>query len=178
MGRSDREAAAMRMPDSHHIPYATPSSDHERREIDNGHLKALVICTYVWGGLVALASLIPLIHIGIGIAIIAGGLEGDSANPPPPILGWLFVGFGSGAILLGEILAVLNLYSAYKMSRRQARIFSMVIGGINCIQVPLGTLLGVFTIIVLSRDSVRRQYAEGPLEQPAFPVVTQGNGRS
>jgi len=166
------------MPDTPHIPYATPTSDHERREVDNGHLQILVICTYVWGGLLALVSLIPLIHVGIGIAIITGALNGNSANPPPPFLGWMFIGLGSGTIVLGEVLAALNLYSAYKMSRRQARVFSMVIAGINCISVPLGTLLGVFTIIVLSRNSVRRQYAEGPPSQQAFPVVMQGNGRS
>ena len=116
-----------------HIPYASPGYDHERREVDNGHLKVLVICTYIWGGLAALASLIPLIHVGIGIAIITGALNGNSDSPPPPFLGWMFVGFGSGAIVLGELLAALNLYSAYKMSRRQGRVFSIVIAGINCL---------------------------------------------
>jgi hypothetical protein len=160
----------------HHIPYATPTSEHERREVDNRHLTALVICTYIWGGLAAIASLIPLIHVGIGAAILSGAIDGQSANPPPPFLGWMFIFLGSGAILLGETLAALNLYSAWQMSRRKGRMFSMVIAGINCISVPLGTLLGVFTIIVLSRDSVGRQYAQGPAGQHAFPVGGRGDG--
>jgi hypothetical protein len=39
--------------------------------------------------------------------------------------------------------------------------FSLVIAGLNCIQIPFGTALGVFTIIVLLRDSVREAYAAG-----------------
>ncbi|MCX6922874.1 MAG: hypothetical protein NT154_06635 [Verrucomicrobia bacterium] len=36
--------------------------------------------------------------------------------------------------------------------------FSLMIGGLNCLQIPFGSALGVFTIIVLSRDSVRDLY--------------------
>jgi hypothetical protein len=32
--------------------------------------------------------------------------------------------------------------------------------GFACLFMPFGTLLGVFTIIVLQRDSVRRLYGE------------------
>src|SRR6266481_1319847 len=39
-------------------------------------------------------------------------------------------------------------------------IFSMVIGGLNCLQIPFGTALGIFTIMVLSRDSVRELYSD------------------
>jgi len=36
------------------------------------------------------------------------------------------------------------------------RFFSLIIGGLNCLQIPFGTALCVFTILVLSRDSVRQ----------------------
>jgi hypothetical protein len=36
--------------------------------------------------------------------------------------------------------------------------FSLVIAGVNCASFPLGTLLGVFTFIVLLRASVRSLY--------------------
>jgi hypothetical protein len=32
--------------------------------------------------------------------------------------------------------------------------------GINCIFIPIGTVLGVFTIIVLTRDSVKELFGE------------------
>ena len=52
-----------------------------------------------------------------------------------------------------------NLLSALFLWRRQHRMFSMVVGGLNCLQIPFGTALGVFTILVLSRDSVQELYA-------------------
>jgi len=36
-----------------------------------------------------------------------------------------------------------------------------VTASLLCMMVPFGTVLGVFTLIVLSRDSVRRLYGEG-----------------
>jgi hypothetical protein len=36
----------------------------------------------------------------------------------------------------------------------------MVVAGLNCAQMPLGTVLGVFTLMVLSRESVKSLYSE------------------
>jgi hypothetical protein len=38
-------------------------------------------------------------------------------------------------------------------------VFAGVVAGINCLHIPLGTVLGVFTIVVLIRDSVRELYS-------------------
>ena len=56
---------------------------------------------------------------------------------------------------------VLNLISGFCISARKHRTFSIAVAAINCLHIPLGTVLGVFTIIVLMRDSVRDVY-EGP----------------
>ena len=37
-------------------------------------------------------------------------------------------------------------------------IFHYVIGVINCLMVPFGTALGVFDIVLLTRDDIRSQY--------------------
>jgi len=62
-----------------------------------------------------------------------------------------------GAIFLFGML--LNVLSAVFLWQRRRRVFSFVVGGLNCLQIPFGTALGVFTIIVLSRDSVRELYS-------------------
>jgi hypothetical protein len=54
--------------------------------------------------------------------------------------------------------SVCNLLSGLWIRARRNRVFSLVVAGINCFQVPLGTALGIFTIIVLMRDSVRELY--------------------
>ena len=54
---------------------------------------------------------------------------------------------------------VLNLLSAGFLWQKRNRLFSIVIAGLDCLQIPFGTALGVFTIIVLSRESVRELYS-------------------
>jgi hypothetical protein len=54
--------------------------------------------------------------------------------------------------------AVLNVTSAFCLRARKSRTFSMVVACINCLYMPLGTILGVLTILVLARDTVREEY--------------------
>ena len=83
-----------------------------------------------------------------------------SGEGTPPLTGfmdifkWFY--FVMGLILLA--LAIGNFLSARFMKSGRNRTFSLVVAGINCLQIPLGTVLGVFTIIVLSRDSVSHGY--------------------
>jgi hypothetical protein len=44
------------------------------------------------------------------------------------------------------------------LSRHVNRTFCLVVAGIECVFTPFGTVLGVFTIIVLMRDSVRELF--------------------
>jgi hypothetical protein len=58
-------------------------------------------------------------------------------------------------ILLG---AILNFMSARYLGQRRRKVFSMVTAGVNCLSFPFGTVLGVFTFVVLSRPSVEASY--------------------
>jgi len=42
--------------------------------------------------------------------------------------------------------------------------FCLVVSGIECILTPLGTVLSVFTIIVLMRESLKRLFTADPGE--------------
>lgn len=54
--------------------------------------------------------------------------------------------------------AVLNVLSGFFLRARKFRTFSFIVAAFNCLHIPLGTILGVFTFIVLMRDSVRELY--------------------
>jgi hypothetical protein len=57
----------------------------------------------------------------------------------------------------------LNIYSGRSIANRKRRVFSLVVAGIDCLvmcPIPLPLALGVFTIVVLMRDSVKRLYGE------------------
>lgn len=64
-------------------------------------------------------------------------------------------------LFMGLLLAasvILNILSGIYLRKRKHRTFSLVVAGMNCLGFPLGTILGVFTIIVLDRQSVKELY--------------------
>ncbi|MDB4265325.1 hypothetical protein N9891_01100 [bacterium] len=65
--------------------------------------------------------------------------------------------FWAALALLGMIL---NFMSARYLGQRRKKVFSMITAGVNCLSIPLGTALGIFTLVVLSRSSVERIYLE------------------
>lgn len=65
-------------------------------------------------------------------------------------LKWMYLGFG----LLGVAQIVLNILCARAIAKRQSLTLIYVTAGINCISVPIGTILGVFTFVILARPTV------------------------
>ncbi len=124
---------------------------------DYEHLKWLSISFYVYAGLTALFACFPFIHLFIGIAMVSGSFE-QGNNPPPAAFGWFFIGIASIFILLGFTLAVFNILAGKYLKQQTKYTFCFVIAVINCMFAPLGTVLGVFTIIVLLRDSVKAMF--------------------
>ena len=137
-------------------------------DADLSHLKTLAICHYVWGALTILFSSIFIIHIILGVAVLTnpGAFNPPAtttapvAQPPqmPPAFGWIFIGAGSCAILLGWTMGICTVVSGRCLARRRSRLFSLIMAGVNCLSMPIGTTLGIFTFVVLLRPSVRALY--------------------
>ena len=125
-------------------------------EEDKRNIKLLGIFHYIMEGLTALFSCLPLIHLFIGIAVLTGGLAKHPGNgPPPSLIGWIFILVASFIILTGWTLAVLMIVAGRRLSKFRSRTFCLVVGAIECILIPLGTVLGVFTIILLTKEQVK-----------------------
>ena len=124
---------------------------------DKEHIKLLSIFHYVVGGLTALFSCFPLIHIGIGVAMLIGSFDGNDA--PPKFLGLFFIIFPGIMMLCGWILAVCIFIAGSRLAHYRARTYCLVIAGLECLFMPFGTVLGVFTIVVLMKDSVKELFA-------------------
>ncbi len=95
----------------------------------------------------------------LGIPAAATATAGTSASAPFPkeILSIFKIFY----VIIGTILVALsvcNSLSGHYINKRRNKLFSYIIAGINCMQFPLGTTLGVFTFIVLSRESVKMAY--------------------
>jgi hypothetical protein len=139
---------------------------------DVGHLKTLSICHYIWGALTALLSCMFLVHVGIGIAMVSGHMppaRPPAPNQPPTWFGWVFIAMGAFALLLGWGVAAMAIYSGYCLRLRRHWLFSNIVAGVACLWVPLGTLLGVFTIVILQRDSVKALYGRPITPAPQLP---------
>jgi hypothetical protein len=132
---------------------------------DAQNLDLLAIFHYIVGAITILTSSIFLIHVGIGIALISGAFH--DGNPPPPGFGWLFVIFGSLAVLAGWTLGVLMVIAGRRLKMRKSRTFCLVIAAIECMLAPFGTVLGVFTIVVLMKESVTQLFSSSD-QTPAF----------
>jgi hypothetical protein len=122
---------------------------------DREHLRLVTIFYYIWAGVQALAGLVGLAFIGMGAFLVSSPQVAQSNNPPPPWFGTIFAGIGALVLVAFEAMAVLSLLTARFLSRRQHFTFCVVISVLTCMCMPLGTALGVFTILVLQRPSVK-----------------------
>ncbi|MEM1253532.1 MAG: hypothetical protein AAGI69_13955 [Cyanobacteria bacterium P01_H01_bin.21] len=132
--------------------------DSKNRE----HLKLLSTFHYIVGGLTAALSMVSLIHIGIGLSLILTptATYPYEATPAPYTLstGWLFFIMGVVILLLGLIFSICLILSGRALAKRKRYWFSLVVACFECIYTPFGTVLGIFTIVVLSRESVKALY--------------------
>jgi hypothetical protein len=160
------QPAPMPAQPTYQSPYGYPPPGHGMPLMANpaqdlDHLRLLSIFHYIYGVLVMLFSSVFIVHIVMGRMMLDGTFgKASQGNAPPPELGWMFIGMGTTIVLLGWTLGILTIVSGRMLARRKARVFSLVIAGINCASIPIGTALGVFTFIVLMRESVARIYLD------------------
>ena len=129
------------------------------------HLKLIAIFHYVVGGLAALFACLPLIHLTIGLVMVFGGFPGNQA--PPAFVGWLFIILGGGFFLVGQSLAICVIIAGRFLAQRKRYLFVFVVACCECLFMPFGTVLGVFTIVLLSRESVKATFGTAVAPVPA-----------
>ena len=129
---------------------------------DTEQLNLLAIFHYVVAGLAALFSFFPLLYTTVGVIFILAARHG-TAKPgeelPPEFLGWIFAVIGLVLFVIGIVMAILILITGRSLALRKHHSFALVMACIECLFVPVGTILGVFTIVVLSRESVRELFS-------------------
>ena len=144
---------------------------------DEEHLRLLSLFYYVMAGIIGVTGLLFLFHIFMGLAIVGGTMGPTSGvavapntfpgapptgfptasphpNTMPPSFGWLFVVMGAFALLASEVTAFLSFLAGRALAKREKKMLIQVVAGLLCLNVPLGTALGVFTFIVLGRPTV------------------------
>lgn len=135
---------------------------HARQQIlDEEHLRLLSIFYFVSAGTTALFSLFGALYVAMGLLLVtsASPFQGTQGDPPPAAVGWIFVLIGGFIVVMFAVIAGLKLYAGLCIRGRRHRVLCMVVGGLSCMGIPFGTILGIFTFMVLQRPSVIALYA-------------------
>ena len=129
---------------------------------DEQPLKLLSIFHYVVAGITACSGCLPIIHLVLGIAFLSGRFEPhNQSREEAVVIGWVFTGAAVFMILALWSFAVLMLFAGRCIQQRLRPTFCLVVAALECLWMPFGTVLGVFTIVVLMRPSVQQLFGEG-----------------
>jgi len=146
-------------------PAGMPGPMQNNQDVE--HIRILSICYYVMAGLTALLACFPIFHLFIGVMMLTGGFGSGGGSvhnkEEMQMIGGMFVGISSLIILTGWVLAAMNFLVARRIVKRESRILCLIVAGINCLNMPLGTALGVFTFIVLNRPQVLQSFEDKQL---------------
>ena len=127
---------------------------------DQDQLRLLSILSYAYAGIGVLSASIPVVFLAIGVLFVTNpGVFGGGKNAPPTLFGYLFAILGAVAAITGLALAVCAFLMGRFLARRKHHLFCMIVAAANCVNIPVGTALGVFTLIVLARPSVKALFA-------------------
>jgi hypothetical protein len=131
---------------------------------DQQQLRFLSKAHYVLGVIAGLMSCSFVFYIYIGIAM-GNGLRDLSKGPPDPdfadplqMMGvpqHAMVAAGAIGLLLGWALAVAIIYAGRCIKTHKYYLFTVLVSGICCLFVPIGTVLGIFGLNILMRPSVK-----------------------
>jgi len=135
---------------------------------DDEHLRLLSLFHYVVAGMQTLFALFPLLHLILGAAMVFfPDKTGDAKNGDPKLVGMIFIGFATVWIILGLSVAACTVIAGRSLAQRRRYVFCVVVAAIEAATcMPFGTVLGIFTIIVLQRPSVKRAFGQSGIAQP------------
>ena len=126
---------------------------------DLQHLKILSVLYYVMAGLLVFVGLFFSIYIIFGVFFMAADIPHGANEPPPALFGGIFALIGLVFMLFFWLLAFGAFWAGRSLGRHRSHTFCMVVAALMLLWMPLGTVLGVFTIIVLMRDSVKQLFS-------------------
>jgi hypothetical protein len=120
----------------------------------------LSVFHYVVGGLAGLFALFPIFHLVLGLFLVFAPekFNGKGNDLPPAFFGWFFVIFAATFIIIGWIFAVCVLTAGRFLAKRKHYTFCLAMAGIECLFMPFGTVLGIFTIMLLMQEPVKQLF--------------------
>src|SRR5262245_14791283 len=129
---------------------------------DLEHLRLLSMFHYVLAVLAGLFSLFPVLYFGMGLAMVSGRFPDAHGDETARFMGWFFVAFGAVWMVCSLAFAVCLWLSGRFLAQHRRYLFCHLLAALACRCAPFGPRLGVFTILVLVRASVKGLFGEAP----------------
>lgn len=124
------------------------------------HVKVVAVAFIVFSALGILAALVVMAAFGGAAGIVGAGAEPEEAAFALPIIGL------TGTLLSMFLFAVSipGLITGFGLLswKPWARVLAIVLCAIQLINVPLGTLLGIYGLWVLLNHDTERLFSAGP----------------
>jgi hypothetical protein len=149
------------MYDAPESPPVQPEAGPAFTETDEQHVRILSIFYFVFAGLLLLGVCAAIFYIVLGNLFLSGQIAPDDRSmkeSDAQFIGWMMIAFGGGFAIFMLVWAVLNVIAGMSLRSQRRLILCYVVAGIDCMSIPFGTLLGVFTFIVLARNSVQARF--------------------
>lgn len=127
---------------------------------DVENLNLLSIFYYVFAAVTALGALFPLIHLVVGLLMMFGGVAFPEAKGLPIFFGGFFVFIAIIIMVTSAIIAVLMYFAGRSLKRHENYTFCLIVAAVSCTMFPLGTALGVCTILLLMKDPVKELFGQ------------------
>jgi hypothetical protein len=160
----------------------TLSTEEEARIVARERLRILAWGYYIYGGFTALMMsffLVPVLFMVMAMSAIPASQWNKptptpspsaysfaspapqptpASEPPPKFFFAVFAAFFSAIVLGNLTVSALTICAGHCIQRRKHKMFLYVVAIINCLFIPYGTLLGVFTILLLGMPEAAAEF--------------------
>ena len=148
------------------------TNEEKQAVLDDEHLRLLALFHYVMGGFTVVGALFAGMW-AVFMAVVWASApptfpEGTNEEIPrqfQTIPAFMLAFFGMFAAL-AVVFGVLQVVAGRCIATRRARLFTLLVAIPRVIFIPFGTLLSIFTFIVLERASVQQLYRRAAAPPP------------
>jgi hypothetical protein len=127
---------------------------------DESDLDLLSTLHYVWSGLLGCGTLGMMGYFVMVTGVLGiGASQGGGGGEAVAAIGVMAV-IGVAVCAMMLALFAVHFLAASGLRKRKRRVLTYVASALMCTSFPLGTLLGVFTIMTLGRPGVKALYKD------------------
>ncbi len=136
----------------------------QNQQQDQQHLKLLSTFYYVLAGfqgfitLICILALLVILGIGLLGAAASGSKHGASGAAGVFAFISMFACFIVPALIFAAAITYVYYLAGKNFARQKSYVFCFIIACFTCMSFPLGTALGVFSLVVLLRPSVKAMF--------------------